>query len=212
MCERAATLKDSLTSRRLVGLVLFAAHFVGLPAYAQTDLAALANLNAPLEIVRFGETDTLRDFVGEYLGDPDLWPYVLQLNRIASPADVRPGLTLSLPVQQVRAADSALLESLQAIQSATAEGAQVFAPREIGDAIENRDNAVARREVGEWRQVVDLSNLSTLLAQEALSIAIAQRDRSAEAIVSDVQGSLDSSFKCNTQSPQGIGCCDGQTK
>jgi len=23
---------------------------------------------------------------------------------------------------------------------------------------------------------------------------------------------LDSSFKCNTQSPQGIGCCDGQTK
>jgi hypothetical protein len=24
--------------------------------------------------------------------------------------------------------------------------------------------------------------------------------------------SLGSSFKCNTRSPQGIGCCDGQTK
>jgi hypothetical protein len=27
-----------------------------------------------------------------------------------------------------------------------------------------------------------------------------------------VQGSLGSSFKCNTHGPQGIGCCDGQTK
>ena len=167
------------------------AHFVGAGAHAQSDLTTRGNLNAPFEIVQFGETDTLRDFVGEYLGDPDLWPYVLQLNRISSPADVRPGISISLPVQQVRAADSALLESLQAIQSATAEGAQVFAPREIGDAIESRDNAIAQREVGEWRQVVDLSNISTLLAKEALDIAIAQRDRSAEAIVSDVQGRVE---------------------
>ena len=29
--------------------------------------------------------------------------------------------------------------------------------------------------------------------------------------VPDAQG-LGSSFKCNTHSPQGIGCCDGQTK
>ena len=72
----------------------------------------------------------------------------ISMVRISSPADVRPGISISLPVQQVRAADSALLESLQAIQSATAEGAQVFAPREIGDAIESRDNAIAQREVG----------------------------------------------------------------
>jgi len=172
-------LKASFTSRLLVGLWFVAAHFVGASVHAQVVSNVAANLNAPLEVVQFGENDTLRDFVGEYLGNPELWPYVLQLNRIASPADIRPGLSLRLPLQQVRAADAALSGSLRAIQNATAEGAQVFAPREIGDAIESRDSAIAQREIGEWRQVVDLSNLSTLLAQEALRIAIAQRYRSA---------------------------------
>ena len=38
--------------------------------------------------------------------------------------------------------------------------------------------------------MIDLSDIASLLAQEALEIAIAQRDRSAEAVVSDVQGEV----------------------
>ena len=53
-----------------------------------------------------------------------------------------------VPVQQVAAADEALAFSLAAIQKATAEGARIFAPVEIGSAIENRDTAVERRDVG----------------------------------------------------------------
>ena len=49
---------------------------------------------------------------------------------------------------QVAAADEALAFSLAAIQKATAEGARIFAPDEIGSAIENRDTAVERRGVG----------------------------------------------------------------
>lgn len=153
---------------------------IGSPAIAQQSF----------ESIVFTSDTTLREFVGLHLGDPDLWPYVLELNRIADPADLKVNSTLRMPVKQVRAADEALSLSLKAIQNATAEGAQVFAPREIGDAIATRDTALEQRDVYEWEQVIDLSDIATLLAQEALEIAIAQRDRSAEAVVSDVQGAV----------------------
>lgn len=148
-------------------------------------------MDAPPQRVRFSEGDTIRGIVGEYLRDPDLWPVVLTLNNISSPAELVPGVELALPVGQVFAADSALLASLQAIQKATAEGARIFAPSEIGNAIENRDTAISQREQGEWRQVVSYAGVATDYAEEALEISIAQRDRAAEAVVSDVQGRVE---------------------
>lgn len=148
-------------------------------------------MDAPLERVPFTEADTLRGVVGKYLNDPNLWPVVLALNNIASPADLRPGAELALPVRQVTAADHALLASLQAIQKANAEGARIFAPAQIGRALENRDTAISSRERGEWRQVVSFAGVASDFAREALEISIAQRDRAAEAVVSDVQGSVE---------------------
>ena len=155
------------------------------------DAQSRSDLNADLEVVVFGENDTLRGVVGTYLKDPDLWPYVLELNGISSAADVLPNTELLLPIKQVRVADTALAESLSAIQKANSEGAQVFAPAEIGEAIQHRDEAVEKRVVGQWVDVVELSDLATTLALEALEISIAQRDRSAEAVVSDVQGRVE---------------------
>ncbi len=151
---------------------------------------AQAQNRVALENITFTSADSIRDFVGLHLGDPDLWPYVLDLNQIASPADLRPGDVLAMPVKQVRAADTALQKALNSIQNATAEGAQVFAPVQIGNAVANRENALERREDYQWEAVIDLSDIASLLAQEALEIAIAQRDRSAEAVVSDVQGEV----------------------
>jgi Glucodextranase, domain B/FecR protein len=156
------------------------------PTHAETD-----PMEAPLQVVQFGEQDTLRGVVGNYLKDPDLWPTVLALNNIASPADLTPGTELRLPVRQVFAADEALLASLKAIQKANAEGARIFAPDEIGNALENRDAAVRQREIGEWRQVVSYAGVARDFAKEALDISIEQRDRSAEAVVSDVQGDVE---------------------
>lgn len=139
----------------------------------------------------FKAGDTLRGLVARHLQDPDLWPVVLALNEISSPAQVVPGVRLRMPVEQVRAADAALKTALDAIQKANAEGAQIFAPVEIGEAIDNRENAVLRRAAGGWDEVVSLSDIATGLAFEALAISEAQRDRAAEAVVSDVQGSVE---------------------
>ncbi|WP_406648051.1 FecR domain-containing protein [Aliisedimentitalea scapharcae] len=148
-------------------------------------------LNAPMPVIEFQAGDTLRELAAQYLQDPDLWPVVLTLNGILSPAQVVPGVQLRMPVEQVRAADVALTASLDAIQKANAEGAQIFAPVEIDSAINNREQAGLQRAVGEWEDVVALSDIATGFAQEALAISVAQRDRSAEAVVSDVQGSVE---------------------
>ncbi|MCD9147778.1 FecR domain-containing protein [Pseudophaeobacter flagellatus] len=170
----------------------FAAVVVGLTLCSTLTLAAEPRgLDAPMQIVRLAEGDSIRGVVGQYLNDPDLWPTVLEINDIASVADLVPGMTLKLPVQQVQAADAALTTSLAAIQKATSEGAGIFAPRQIGSAIENRDAAVAQRQTGSWRKVVSFATIATDFAVEALEIALAQRDKAAEALVSDVQGTVE---------------------
>lgn len=157
---------------------------VGAPAVPQS-------LDAPLKPVAFKQGDTLRGLVEAELADPDLWPLVLQLSGIAAITEVQPGTLLAMPVQQVRVTDSALRRALDAIQAANAEGARLFAPDRIELAIENRDDAMVQRSSGEWRGAVRLADAATGFAVEALEVSLAQRDRDAEALVTDVQGNVE---------------------
>ncbi len=176
--------------KRMRGGILAALLALG-AGFGQGALAQIGDLDAPLEEVVFSQEDTIRGIVAKYLNDPDLWPTVLRLNGIASPSELVPGTSLKMPVQQVAAADAALTQSLDAIQAANSEGAQIFAPGEIGSALESRDAAMNSRGAGEWREVVSFSDLAVSFANEALQISIKQRDRSAEAVVSDVQGDVE---------------------
>ena len=162
-----------------------------LAAVGWSPVAWSQSLDAPLKAVAFKEGDTLRGVVAAELSDPDLWPLVLKLSGISAITDVRPGTVLALPVQQVRVTDSALLRALDAIQAANAEGARLFAPRQIETAIENREDAVVQRSSGEWRGAVRLADAATGHAVEALEVSLAQRDRDAEALVTDVQGDVE---------------------
>lgn len=148
-------------------------------------------LNAPYELVPFSGEATLRDFTATYLNDPDLWPTVLRINNLTTAADLVPGAVLQMPVVQVALADEALAASLMAIQKATSEGARLFAPTQIGAAIADRDTAVESRGEGEWRQVVAYADSSQAYAIEAFEIAVAQRDRAAEALITDIHGRVE---------------------
>ena len=133
--------------------------------------------------------DTIRGVAERYLKDPDLWPQILELSGVGSPAELRPGAELMVPVQQVAAADEALAFSLAAIQKATAEGARIFAPgrdRQRHREPRHRGRAPRRRAPGPRSSATPASPPSS--PTQALEISIAQRDRAAEAVVSDAQG------------------------
>lgn len=148
-------------------------------------------LNAPLIEIIYQDGETLRALCGRELNDPDLWPLVLQLSGVTALTDLRPGVVLKMPVVQVKAIDGALREALDAIQAANAEGARLFAPDQIEAAINSHADAVLRRGEGAWAVAVDLAGVATGFAKEALQISLSQRDRAAEALVTDVQGDVE---------------------
>jgi len=156
-----------------------------------TGQAAAQGLNAPLMEVVYQNGDTLRALCGRELDDPDLWPLVLRLSGVAAITDLQPGVVLKLPVAQVRATDAALGQALNAIQTANAEGARLFAPDTIVAAINSHADAVLRRGEGAWAVAVQLALTATGFANEALQISLDQRDRAAEALVTDVQGNVE---------------------
>ncbi len=174
------------------GLVVWASRWVAAAVLLGAPTAlAVVDIDGPLTTVRVEPGQSIRDLAALYLKDPDLWPQIIELSGLGSVVDVRPGIELEVPVVQVAAADDALATSLTAIQKATAEGARIFAPVEIGTAIERRDQAVAFRTEGEWHEVVTHANEATAHADQALEISLKQRDRAAEAVLSDVHGDVE---------------------
>jgi hypothetical protein len=138
--------------------------------------------------VRVEEGQSLRDIARQHLGDPDLWTEILRANGLSSITDLQPGIELRIPVTEIAEANRALQGSLDAIQEATQEGARLFAPDQIGQAIELRDQALAQRTAGAWQESARLAADATIAAAEALESALAERDALAEALLSDRQG------------------------
>ena len=131
---------------------------------------------------------TIRQVAEKYLSDPDLWPDILSASGIQSIADVRPGTELLIPVTVVSAANKALVESLGQIQKANQAGAQIFAPDEIGRAVDLHEQALQKRLERAWQQTKELAVASFAAATTAIEKAEARRDQAAEALVSDRTG------------------------
>jgi hypothetical protein len=142
----------------------------------------------PDVVVTVTEGESLRDIAEQHLGDPDLWVELLRANGLLAVTDVRPGLALTIPVGRIKAANAALAKALDAIQLATREGARVFAPDEIGEAIRLREAGIARRQQADWDGSARLSGEAEVAAAAALAVALEQRDTAAEALLSDRQG------------------------
>ena len=133
---------------------------------------------------------TVRDIAREYLGDPDLWVELIRFSKLSSVTDVKPGMELKVPLNQVSRANRALIQSLEVIQTATREGAKLFAPDLIGKAIALRDSALAKRKAGDWVPCAELAESARGAAEQALTASLAQRDAAAEAILSDRYGAV----------------------
>lgn len=141
--------------------------------------------------VTIGDDQTIREVAEKYLSDPDLWPEILRSSGIQSIADLHPGMEVRIPVNEISSANKALLEALGQIQKANAAGAQIFAPDEIGRAVDLHEQALVQRLARQWSATKDLAVASFTEAVTALQKAEAQRDQAAEALVSDRNGNVE---------------------
>lgn len=153
-------------------------------ARAQTD-------DSGFLVVTIGSDDTIREVAEKYLSDPDLWPEILRSSGVESIADLKPGMELRIPVTEITSANQALVESLGQIQKANLAGAQIFAPDEIGRAVDLHEQALEKRLLREWLATRDLAEASFTEATTAIAVSERNRDLAAEALVTDRNGSVE---------------------
>ncbi len=142
-------------------------------------------------IVVLEEGQTLRDVAAEHLGDPDLWPELLLSSGLQSITEAVPGTALVIPATIVARANRAIEQALATIQAANREGARLFAPEEISLAIDRHEQALTMRQAGAWEEAAQQADDAHLFASLALDLATAARDATAEAILSDREGSVE---------------------
>ncbi|MCP4663801.1 MAG: LysM peptidoglycan-binding domain-containing protein, partial [bacterium] len=154
----------------------------------------LATAAVPDEMlmVTVREGQHIRDVAREYLADPDLWAEILKLNGLSSVVELRPGMRLGIPRNQVSLATTELARALAAIEEAGAAGAQVLAAAALGEAAALRDRALTRRRQADWQACFELARAARQAADKALATARAARHLPAEALLSDRTGTVES--------------------
>jgi hypothetical protein len=150
-------------------------------------------------IVKLEPNQTIREVAQKYLGDPDLWTEVLRTSGLNSITDLRQGAELRLPATAISTANKALVDARGQIQTANLAGAQIFAHENISKAISLHDAALVRRVRHDWGGTRTLATESYGEATIALEKSNAARDKAAEALVTDRNGSVEG------QRPQDLG-------
>ncbi len=138
------------------------------------------------------EKQTIRDVAKECLNDPDLWEEILKSNKLRSPSDVKTGMVLTIPYNQIMRAKKAVDEAMAEIQKATTAGAKSFAPEMIGKAISLHGLSLKERKAGNWDKsyqvALDAKQQAINAAQEALMKSAAK----GEASLSYAKGKVES--------------------
>lgn len=167
--------------RRLAVAVTVLSTTTTIPAFGQQDEVLRITLQ---------EGQSIRDVAQEHLADPDLWLEILHFNNLSSVMEIQPGLALKIPTGIIANANQALLESLTLIQEATNQGARLFAPKLISDAVDLRNQALQQRKASQWDNCAQLAQDAKDVAQRALDVTLGHRDKLAEAVLSDRHGSV----------------------
>ncbi len=134
---------------------------------------------------------TMRDISKQYLGNPDLWEDILRANSLKSIGDVKPGMTIYIPVQAITGATKSIDQAAAMIQEATKTGARIFAGEQITKAIQLRDSAIEKRKVGAWAECAKLGTAATAEAKKALDLSLANKNVPAEAALAFKKGDVE---------------------
>lgn len=140
-------------------------------------------------VVKSGET--VRDIAREYLKDPDLWEEILRSNNLKTPEQVKPGMTLVIPVESILKAKNQITKALKAINDATEAGAKTFAAQTINSAIELYNDALAERKAGNWKKSFDLAVQSEKQAGEAKKLAESKSKTTSDATIASGKGKIE---------------------
>ncbi|MBN1154303.1 FecR domain-containing protein [candidate division KSB1 bacterium] len=133
-----------------------------------------------------------REIAQQVLGEPDLWNEILKINQLNSPSDLRPGMSLIVPIGSIKRSSYELQNTRLAIQTATDVGARVFAADDIARSISLYEEALKERKAGNWENCTRLAVEAHQIAEKSHLETLKKRNTTADAIVTDRSGSVQS--------------------
>lgn len=136
--------------------------------------------------------ESIRDLAQKHLGDPDLWAEILKSNRVASAADLKPGMVLMISADLVQLSQQQLQNALLSIQTATEAGAKVFAADSLARAMDFYATAVTSRQNSEWQKCIELARRAKIIAGNATQQTMIMRNTTGVAELTDRKGSVES--------------------
>lgn len=136
--------------------------------------------------------ENIRDLAQKYLGDPDLWAEILKSNHVASAADLKPGMVLTISADLVQLSQQQLQKALQTIQTATEAGAKVFAGDSLARAMDFYDAAVTSRQNSEWQKCIEQARRARVVAENATQQTMVKRNTTGVAELTDRKGRVES--------------------
>jgi len=166
--------------------------FFSLPLAFLTSTSILFAQPEKTLTVTVQDGETVRGLAQKYLGDPDLWMEILASNGLASAAEIKPGMALKISADLVQLSQQQLHSALQAVQSATEAGAKVFAGDSLGRAMAFYEAAVTSRKNSGWQKSIERARLARLTAENAEREALARRNTTGVAALTDRKGTVES--------------------
>lgn len=158
--------------------------------------AGLTVLGAPAaraaeSSITIADPSELRALAMRHRGDPDLWPMLVKAADVTEPRDVRPGTVVTLPIDEIARSSDLLMRARAELACSTKEGARLFAPELMTEAIRQHDLAVRARQAGVWADSVASACPAAEIAAQALDAAKRGRDASVEALLTNREGTVE---------------------
>lgn len=137
------------------------------------------------------ENQTIRSIALQYLGDSNLWEDILKANNLSSPADIKQGIKLKIPIESIKENQEALNSAITAINEASKAGAKLFAENIINQATILYNKALEERKAGRRKESTKLANKAKEEADKAIIESQNKSNTSGTALLSFKKGDVE---------------------
>lgn len=156
-------------------------NFIFLSIKGQNKDAVKITVNDNFNIQRVAEN---------YLGNKNLWTYILKANNLSGIEKIKTGMTLLIPVNKVKAAYSEIEKAKISLLEAVNIGAKILAEEYLNDAETLYKKSIKHSEEFEFEKSLASAKESILFSKRAYKQTKEIRDKTVDAIVSYKKGIL----------------------
>jgi len=149
-------------------------------------------------VIQVRPGQSIQDIASRYMGDPSLWPAVLEHNDLQSPEQIVPWMQLRIPATGLTMAALAIQRAETQLARAIQAGGRVFARNVLDESSAKVEQARGAFRAHDYALARQLAEASLQLSQQAGRAAASVSTSGIQAIVENLSGTVE------TQRPDDI--------